>query len=274
MSSGAHTTEATPAEGHIARATTYCMGYWQVPENAKRPPAHYAELLPLTLRMLAGRQLIFLTDNVVVQRWIESLARQNSVRVHIVTRAVDSLPAAPFARQILHQTERYGDGLAAPVEFNREKGLLHYFRDLRGSGPVAYQKILAIWLSKVLLMGELMQADPFDSQYLAWVDATAARFNGQRANWDFIAMADRPGVVAHYASAMRKNGKALSINASYLKADAASWTRLVALYLQQLQRAVDERYPNDEETILHELTQAHPDLFRALDDRPVADLTA
>jgi hypothetical protein len=115
------------------------------------------------------------------------------------------------------------------------------------------------------LIGEVIQRDPFISRHWAWVDATAARFSGHRSNWNFVEAPERTGVIAHYSSAMRKNGRPLSVNASFLKGDTGAWQRLTALYIEELQRAVEDPYPNDEETLLHNVAQAHPDLFWTLD---------
>lgn len=241
------------------------MGYWQIPENTKRSPAHYATQLPATLAMLAGQRLVFWSDSVVVQRWLETLARAGGVQLIAVSKPIDALPAGELTAQFVHQTERYGAGTAAPVQFNQEKGLWHYWRDFRISGSAVYQKLIAIWLSKVLLMEEVARSDPFGSDYVAWVDATAARFNGRRRHWNFVEAASRDGMIAHYRSSMRKNGRALSLNASFLKGDRRAWERLATLYREQLQLAVQEPYPNDEETLLHEIICAHPELFQVLD---------
>jgi hypothetical protein len=247
------------------KSTTYCLGYWQIPGNAKRALAHYATLLPSTLSMLAGKSLVFLSDDVVVQRWVEALGRDRGVTVRSVRRELMTLPAVGFADQIVRQTQRYGAGSTAPLQFSQEKGLLHYWRDFTASGAEAYRQILAIWLSKVLLTQEVIDSDPFGSEHFAWVDATASRFNGERPNWNFAEVEGRSGSLAHYSSRMRKQGRALSLNASFLKGDRHAWERVHTLYLEELGRAVDEVYPNDEETVLHDVVQAHPDLFRALD---------
>src|SRR5262249_31361834 len=39
-------------------STTYCMGYWVLAENAKRPVDHYIALIPKTVEMLAGQRLV------------------------------------------------------------------------------------------------------------------------------------------------------------------------------------------------------------------------
>jgi hypothetical protein len=241
------------------------MGYWQIPENAKRPLSHYAALTPITLRMLAGQHLIFFSDNVVVHRWIEEQCRASGVQVVCITKPVERLPALELAGHLVKQTALFGANTQPPANFNQEKGLWHYWRDFKVSGAAAYQKILAVWLSKVLLVGELIQSDPFRSTHFAWVDATASRFNGQRRNWNFVDAPDRPGVISHYSSAMRKHGRALSLNASFLKGNKQAWAELTERYLHELNLAIEEPYPNDEETLLHNVVQNRSEFFWVLD---------
>ncbi len=241
------------------------MGYWQIPENAKRPLAHYATLLPATLAMLAGERLVFVSDSMVVQRWVEALARASNVELMCVSKSIDALPAWEVAAQFVRQTERYGAGTSVPAQFDLEKGLWHYWRDFRSSGSAAYQKIVTIWLSKVPLMVEFARSDLFGSEHFAWVDATAARFNGRRAHWNFVEAVRRDGMITHYRSGMRKQGRTLSLNASFLKGDRPAWERLAPLYRERLEIGAQEKYPNDEETLLDEIVRTQPKLFWSLD---------
>lgn len=247
------------------RSTTYCVGYWQIPENAKRPLAHYATLLPATLAMLAGERLVFASDSMVVQRWVEALARASNVELMCVNKSIETLPAWELAAHFVRQTERYGAGTSVPAQFDQEKGLWHYWRDFRASGSAVYRKIVTIWLSKVLLMEEFARGNSFGSEHFAWVDATAARFNGRRLHCNFVEAARRDGMITHYRSAMRKQGRTLSLNASFLKGDRPAWERLAPLYRERLELGAREQYPNDEETLLDEIVRTQPQLFWSLD---------
>ena len=246
-------------------STTYCMGYWLVAENAKRPIDHYIALIPKTVEMLAGRRLVLFTDNSTISQFVSQCCLLHKVDLMCSVRSVFELPALEFARGIVHQTECYGRDRPVPVDFQKEKGLLHYWRDFMGSGPHAYQRILAIWLSKVFLVHEIAQRNPFESSQFAWVDATVARFNTRRSNWNFVTLANRSETICHYGSRMRKLGQPLSLNASFLKGDQAAWSSLLKLYVSELACAVREQYPNDEETILHNVKAAHPQMFLSVD---------
>jgi hypothetical protein len=244
------------------------MGYWRLPDNAKHPVGHYLALIPRSLEMLRGERLIFFTDDPSIRQMVETCCKRNAVSVISLSKEVPDLPAFESAAAIVQQTALFGSDTEPPRAFNNEKGLLHYWRDFVGSGPVQYRKILAIWLSKVLLMHECVVRNPFESGHFAWIDASISRFNSHRANWNFVKVADRDGVICHYSSRMRKWGLPLTINASFLKGDSRTWARLAGLYSDELREAARERYPNDEETILHGVNAKHVTMFSPIDALP------
>lgn len=263
--SSASNVNASPESPLGRTSTTYCMGYWRVPENAKRPPEHYLALIPNTIRMLGHQNLLFFAEEPAIHAWVERLCAASDIKVICRRKAMTQLPTLDAAAQIVRQTESYGRGTSMPARFNDEKGLWHYWRDLLGSGESCYQNILAIWLSKVCLVHEAMREDPFGSGQFAWIDSTAARFNGQRKRWNFAELDSRPLAIHHYSSTMRKFGQPLSLNASFLKGCRVAWADLLELYRAELARIVCEQYPNDEETILHNIKEQRPGLFLTVD---------
>src|SRR5579871_1407073 len=158
-------------------STTYCMGYWPIPGNAKNPAEHYETFIPRTVAMLSGQRMVLFTDDLRTSQIVAQCCKRSEVDLLHIGRSISDLPGLPFARDILRQTECYGRDRTRPEDFQNEKGSVHYWRDFIGSGPQAYEKILAIWLSKVFLIHEVVQHNPFDSEQFAWVDASVARFN-------------------------------------------------------------------------------------------------
>lgn len=252
--------------------TTYCLGYWVLPGNAKRPVGHYVALLPRTIQMIAGKRLILLTDDTRVVQLVRDCCLQGGVELLWWNRHVGDLPAFDLAAEIVQRTDDFGRGSQCPSDLNREKGLLHYWRDLVGSGAAAYQQILAIWLSKVLILDEVSRINPFASAQFAWIDASVSRFNFHRRNWNFVTLPLHADRIAHYGSIMRKHGVQLSVNASFLQGDRAAWSRLGALYLAALTTAVGEQYPNDEETLLHSVREKQPEIFLRVDGSNAPDM--
>ena len=246
-------------------STTYCMGYWPVPENGKYPLSHYLTLIPETIAMLAGERLLLFTDDARVQQLVANLCAKYAVSVLFSLRRTAELPAVEFARRILGQTESFGAGQQRPGVFNAEKGLLHYWRDFIDGGAENYLKVLSIWLSKVFLVNEVAADNPLGCAQFAWVDASIARLNGQRPGWNFARLPSYPRRVAHYRSRMRKHGRPLSLSAGFLKGDPQAWSSLAEVYARELELAAGEPYPNDEETILHSVRDKNPDLFAYVD---------
>jgi hypothetical protein len=246
-------------------STTYCMGYWKIPGNIKHPVDHYIALMPRTIEMLRGERLLLFTDDESIRELVRNCCTRSMVTLTCLTRHVLDLPTHEYANRILQQTAAFGSSAERPENFNREKGLLHYWRDYLGSGPAVYQNVLAIWLSKVFLGHEVAQQNPFGSSHFAWIDASISRMNYQRANWNFVTLASPRRVISHYGGLMRKAGRLLSMSASFLKGDQDAWSSLITLYRNELSRAIHETYPNDEETILHSVKEKHADALLTID---------
>jgi hypothetical protein len=247
------------------RARTYVMAYWPVAGNAKRSLDHYTEHLALSLEMLAGQNLYFISGNNKVLSSVENLCRIHGIRLHTEKLLLDDLRKRPQMDQLLLRARSFGAKLPAPpADFQRDKGLIHYWRDLRQSGEETFRRVFCIWHSKIDLLQKAARDNPFGSLEFAWVDASISRFNRQRAGWDFRQVDCTPGVIRHYPNVMRKNGRELALNASFLLADRAGIDALHAAYEDAFAASLAENYPNDEETVLDMVVTRHPALFRAI----------
>lgn len=257
---------------HKSGARTYVMAYWPIPGNAKRSLDHYSEHLALSLQMLAGENLYFISGNKAVLSSVEALSKAHGVRLHVARRTLDDLPKRTAMDTLLQKTKEFGSRLSAPpADFQRDKGLIHYWRDYRQSGEEAFKRIFCIWHSKIDLLQAAARDNPFSSSEFAWVDASISRFNGRRPGWDFRRLpAARPGVVQHYANDMCKNGRQLALNASFLLCDAAAIDRLHAAYEEAFALCLRDAYPNDEETVLDTIVTRNPELFSVISDHPVS----
>jgi hypothetical protein len=154
------------------------------------------------------------------------------------------------------------DRFPRPDAFASEKGVTHYWRDLKGGGADAYRAMLAIWLSKIALTSDV--ARDHESMSVAWVDASVARFNLRRTNWNFTQDQGHPAKISHFASPMRFFGRPLPLNASYLEGRSSVWTELERLFNAMLEKALQMPYGHDEETVLAQCLSASPDLFRCI----------
>lgn len=241
----------------------YVSGLWHVPGNRKRDPAHYRATFARTMAMLRGRRLVFLSDEEQVLDWARGLARDHAVDLKPVVRPVDSLPTWGAAAGLTARCRDMAlDAGPRPAALTAEKGLVHYWRDYKGSGAEAYRRIVAIWTSKVPLLAETLAQEP--PRDCAWIDASAARFSGRRTSWDFTRVRASDGRIAHYGNQMTYLGQRLPLNASFLCGNRAAIGRLAPLFDDALQGALRQPYAHDEETILGAVHQRHPELFEAV----------
>lgn len=244
---------------------TYVMAYWPVAGNAKRSLDHYTEHLALSLEMLAGSNLHFISGNNAVLSSVENLCRKHRIRLHIEKLLLDDLPKRKEMEVLLQRAKNFGSRLKSPpADFQRDKGLIHYWRDLRQAGEDVFRKVFGIWHSKIDLLYKAMRDNPFSAEEFAWVDASISRFNHQRRGWDFRRIRLSPGVISHYPNVMRKNDAVLALNASFLLGDAQAISQLHAAYDEAFRECLAEDYPNDEETVLDRVVRLRPQLFSAI----------
>ena len=244
---------------------TYVMAYWPVPSNAKRSLDHYTKHLALSLEMLAGENLYFISSNNSILASVEELCRKNNINLHLDKLLLDDLQKRSSMDSLLDRAKRFGASLRAPpVDFQNDKGLIHYWRDLRQAGEDTFLKIFCIWHSKIDLLHKAASENPFSSIEFAWLDASISRFNGRRAGWDFRLVRCVPGAISHYPNIMRKNGKELALNASFIIGDKAAINRLHEGYEKAFSDCLSEDYPNDEETVLDSMVRRTPQLFSVI----------
>ena len=255
---------------------TYVMAYWPVASNAKRSLDHYTKHLALSLEMLAGQNLYFISGNKSVLASVEELCRKNNINLHVDKLLLDDLAKRSSMDTLLNRAKRFGASLRAPPsDFQNDKGLIHYWRDLRQAGDETFQKIFSIWHSKIDLLHRAASLNPFSSTQFAWVDASVSRFNQRRPGWDFRDIAAvTPGVIHHFPNDMRKNGRRLALNASVLLGDRQAIDRLHSEYQEAFARCLEEDYPNDEETVIDTIVSREPQLFSAISGATTAQSAA
>ena len=246
---------------------TYVMAYWPIAENAKRSLDHYKKHIALSLEMLAGQNLYFVSGNNAVLSSVETLCRIHGVNLHSVKMVLDGLPKRPQMTTLLMRAYRFGLALQSPpTDFQSDKGLIHYWRDLRQGGEDSFKKVFSVWHSKIDILHKAAIENPFGSSEFAWVDASVSRFNGKRAGWDFRKITHaREGILHHYPNKMRKNGQQLPLNASFLLGDLKAIEAVRAAYESAFIKALEGNYPNDEETVLSEIVSQTPSLFSVID---------
>lgn len=249
---------------------TYVIGFWQVAENPKRTKLHYVRSLYLTLRYLAGERIVFISDSADLNRDVGNIVTKGNGCFHGIRMPIDALEKYRQGDAFLEAVEAYGtrrDQIDYPV--TKDKGENHFNRDYVRGTPSSYRAMLTIWHSKFDLLSEVSRRNPFDSAELCWTDASVSRFAGRRDFWDFKRIACRDNKVSLYPNKMTKFGRVIKYNASVLLTSARHAPQAKAQYDAALSDVIGEPYPNDEETIIDEMTRTGRDVFA--DVRPNTD---
>lgn len=256
----------------------YCSGYWLVDGNKKRSREHYAALLRASLDMIQGEELVFYSSDDAQIELVQRLAENRLIAFTGVLLAVECLPARILAESLVAACQRMElDKVAMPPNFlegrfGREKGVAHYWRDLKGSGHLAYLDILTIWLSKISLASKLAHSGPADRP-VAWMDVSVSRFSEIRENPNFHALNLPADKLSHYQdSGMRYCGEELPLNASFMSATAPVWARVEAEFRDAASRAATMAYGHDEETVLADCVWLKPDMFHCIGKKKAYDL--
>lgn len=241
----------------------YVSGLWIIKNNAKRSSGHYYRNLPSTIEFLKGSRLIFYYDNSDILSEVSRLASKYQVTLEPMRTDLQDLPCWDWAVALADSCEAMQlDQFLMPENFASEKGVVHYWRDLKKGGRESYIKILAVWLSKISLVTNVMHNRHNES--IAWVDASISRFKDDRENWNFSKVGSVPGCISHYGNRMRFHGRKLPLNASYLEGDKQAWTAVESIYYDMLPRAARTPYGHDEETVLAECIAQFPGLFHCI----------
>ncbi len=260
---------------HYAK-TTFCTGFWEVPNNRKRSTEHYRRYAVGSLKLLRGARVVVHSDT----DWFIETARRvlgrDLVAVHRSTP--DELPMAGAAKRLLKEWKNQDDSILTSLYDDQsrawiEKGLIHKQRELNGSGEEAALAILTIWLSKIQLTTDAATscgsrvAAGGQPPWLGWIDASLSRFNHQRAKWDIRTVSPLAGRILHYSNDMLYMAAPLPINASFLFGDAPTMALLAADFAKTLEETVESRYCHDEETLLGLIHARQSQLFCCI-DRP------
>ena len=132
----------------MTQSIQYVSGYWCLPGNGKNKPEYYQRSLELWSVDYVGKAFVFAGDDEIVAL-VDDACSAFGVDVEIRL-----LFASAWAGERLTTSCRRMelDCWSMDRKFYSEKGVVHYWRDLKGSGEEVYSHLLAIWLSKISLV--------------------------------------------------------------------------------------------------------------------------
>lgn len=245
---------------NLVQNTLFVSGYWHVAGNQKRNYSAYLDNLNDTLRMIRGGHLVFYTSEVDKFDKLFQTCQDLNIQLEIIESEVSSLPAAKLAKELTQQASRMNiDSLEFLTLPSKEKGIAHFKRDLQPDAFV-YQQMLTIWLSKIALVNNHLNASPF----CAWIDAGFSRVRYERSNCNLQKLRTTDGRIGFYRSPMSFFGSPLPVSAGFLHANKEHWQTLSSLFIETLELFKSIPYAVDEEIIISEIHTRNPDLFYCL----------
>ena len=242
---------------------TYVSAYYHVPKPKldHMGLGRYIALAPATLRMMAGKKLIFYYEEDFIAEVVARICDENGIEVHLKRVPLNSLPNRAAAERISANAAWPGDALHRKFG-KKEKGIAHHLNLCDGDDNRPYRDNLSIWLSKVGLVNEALSTpQAAHSQIIAWVDIGVSKLNYRRSNWNFAREGFGERKLHHYSSNMRFQGEKLPLSAGVLVGAPFAWQGVASKFSEALQSTENSRYPHDEETILKLVHDNSPELF-------------
>jgi len=232
------------------------IGYWKLPNNGKNSISHYYKYLPLTFNMLKDKNILFYSNDDSVINFVKSIAKTSNIIYRKIL--ISDLPAFAITKDYIISCKNQNNHALEMIKSN-QKGLTHYFRDFVGSGQETYRKLITIWLSKILLLNEVITENIFNTPFFAWVDASIARIPR-----NFINMQINSNTLNTNRGSGNFKHMTIINGAGFMIANKDVWLKIIPLYTQMLHAQKNSNYAHDEETILRLIYENHPNLFTQL----------
>lgn len=238
------------------------MGYWKVERNVKHSIQYYMDSLPHVMRFLSNRKLIFLHNEDNLAEHIVN----TYTNVEIITKniPIESLPTWTHMDFFLSNVRNNDHAQYV----TNDKGLVHYNRELCQSGEHSFKKIHCIWTSKVPIICEIIEENPFNTDYFSWIDFGYGHWgNIHKSNTTkTIQNPSKEHLYYSRTNCMSYKGKKVVCSAGFFKGHKQffiSW--LKDIYWEMFMKLISSDYCHDEETILTEIIEKYPSKFISLE---------
>lgn len=237
--------------------TTFICGYWKITNNVKHSYKHYKKLIPKTFNILRNCNIVFFYDDDDVLSDIKQHIQTNNIIYKKIS--IESLETYNLSNDYLETCRLQDNNSIRKINTDNEKGLVHYQREYEKSGEESFRKVFTVWTSKLFLLNQIIDENPFNTDYFAWIDISASRVN---VNEKYFTQNYLPNNIYHFTmNVMRYYGIKLPLMGFFMIAHKNSWKKIIPLYEKQLQLSKNSRYAHDEETILYLVWKDHTNLF-------------
>ncbi len=253
---------------------TFVSGYWMAETPIKHRFNHYQNFIPKTFAMLENKNIAFFYEDRGLLHFLREHIKTNSFASYPLSLL--DLPAYEITKDYINTCKEQDDiklGSLYPILDNGtkwfnggtwEKGLAK--KPMMLMHQQSYHTQISAVLSKVLLVKKIIQKNPFNTNYFAWIDSTVSRFKGKRKNWNFTEFKFTSKHIYHYSSFMRNYGKLQKLNGSFLLGHKSKWEDFIPIYEDELIKLKSSKYCHSDESVITSVINKHPKLFNAIDN--------
>mgnify|MGYP001340252561 CR=1 FL=1 len=244
---------------------TFVSGYWMVERPIKYEFNHYHNLIPKTFAMLENKNIVFFYEDKGLLHYINNYIKTNKFVSYFLS-SID-LPANEITKSYVDTCKQQDDTSLKKSKWSAggfEKGLGK--KSMMLKHELSYATQISIMFSKSFLVQKVIEANPFNTNYFAWIDLSIARFKDKRKNWDFTKFNFTDEHMYHYSSFMRNYGKLQKLNGSFLLGHKSKWEDFIPIYEDELIKLKSSKYCHSDESVITSVINKHPKLFNAIDN--------
>lgn len=234
---------------------TYVAGYWRVPNYKKHDDEYYNNSIIQTIQRLKDHNVIFfyIDDNIL--NIVKSIKQTNIIFIKINIIGLPTWDISEFYlkscenQDNTHIIDKYGS--------NGQKGVIHYNREYLSGGPDVYRNVFTIWTSKLFLIQQIIEINPYNTNNFAWIDAGLGNRLG-----DFLDIQNyKDNYINCRISYFKYLSNTIYLMAGILISNKDTWLKIIPLFKEELELQKNSNYAHDEETILHLVYEKNPLLF-------------
>ena len=236
---------------------TLVMGYWEIKSNTKKDHksylVHLKDILP---KLVDYYEIIFYYNDKSLLKFIEKTIKEDNIKINIrfIKAKIEDLPTYSTSSEAINNFKK-SDIEDLKSKYNiREKGIVHYLRELEQSGENVYKKLFTVWTSKLFLIEQLLNKNVINTKYVGWCDISITRCQDKfRRECIFDEMSLNLNKVNFISNTMQYYGKTLPVSAGIIIGDKNKMSELIKHYKLEFNEIINENYCHDEETILGRL---------------------
>jgi hypothetical protein len=211
--------------------------------------------MPETFNMLKNKKIVFFYEDDKILEYVNTIKKTD--KFIAIKAKISDLPTYDIIKYYVQTCKNQNTEYLKSI--GDKKGVTHYERDFLISGKVSYRKLITIWTSKSFLVNEVISVDPYKTDCFAWVDVSISRLNINYVDSKFDkSKINTPGSKSIYM------GKRLFGCGGFMISSKETWLKFIPIYARKMQELKDSNYCYDDETIMFNMYQDDPSLFKKL----------